>query len=74
MDDGPDSIIRRYLRRIDERREGVGVRLDQLTNRARGAEGTTAALAHGVAAMSGRLDDVDARLARIARRLDLVEV
>lgn len=72
--DEPDSLILRYLRRMDERLERIDTRLDQLTHRIRVLEETTAALAHGVAALSGRMDDFDLRLVRVERHLELVEV
>ena len=71
MADEPDSLVLRYLRRIDERMERIEVRLDQITHRMRVQEETSATFAHAIAAMSGRLDDMDARLGRIERRRDL---
>ncbi len=72
--DEPGSLILRYLCRIDEWLERIDTRLDQLTHRIRVLEETTAALAHGVAVLSGWMDDFDLRVVRIERRLELVEV
>jgi tetrahydromethanopterin S-methyltransferase subunit G len=65
MSDEPDSLVLRYLRRIDERMDRVETRLSELVGR-------TGLLEQGYAGVSRRLDQIDLRIERIERRLDLV--
>jgi tetrahydromethanopterin S-methyltransferase subunit G len=65
MSDEPDSLVLRYLRRIDERMDRVETRLSELVGR-------TGLLEQGYASVSRRLDQIDLRIERIERRLDLV--
>ena len=72
-DDGPDSIVLRYLRRIDERTERMERRLDELPVRTGRLEELAAGLHVDVAALSGRLDRLDVQMRRVERRLELHE-
>jgi uncharacterized coiled-coil protein SlyX len=72
-DDGPDSIVLRYLRRIDERTERMERRLDELTVRTGRLEELGAGLHVDVAAPSVRLDRLDVQMRRVERRLELHE-
>jgi hypothetical protein len=65
MSDEPDSLLLRTLRRIDERMDRVETRLSELVGR-------VGLLEQGYASVSRRLDQIDLRVERIERRLDLV--
>jgi tetrahydromethanopterin S-methyltransferase subunit G len=65
MSDEPDSLVLRYLRRIDERMDRVETRLSELVGR-------VGLLEQGYASVSRRLDQIDLRIERIEHRLDLV--
>ena len=62
MSDEPNSLILRYLRRIDKR---MDTHLSKLVGR-------TGLLAQSYASVSHRLDQIDFRMERIERRLDLI--
>lgn len=66
MSDEPDSMVLRYLRRIDEKVDRMAADVADLKVR-------TTAIEQNVAITNGRLDRIEARLERIERRLDLVE-
>ena len=65
MSDEPDSLVLRYLRRIDERMDRVERRLSELVGR-------TGLLEQGYASVSRRLDQIDLCIERIERCLDPV--
>jgi hypothetical protein len=62
MSDEPESLVRRYLRRIDERME---TRMSELAGR-------TGLLEHAYASVSRRPDQIEFRMERMQRRLDLI--
>jgi uncharacterized coiled-coil protein SlyX len=72
-DDGPDGIVLRHLRRIDERTERMETRLDDLTVRTGRLEELAAGLHVDVAALSVRMDRFDVQMRRVERRLELHE-
>jgi chromosome segregation ATPase len=73
-DDGPDSIVLRYLRRIDEKIDRVTDEVQDLKHRITGVERQIGELFVSQAAVQSRLDRIEQRLDRIERRLDLVDV
>jgi hypothetical protein len=79
-DDGPDSLVLRYLRRIDEKVDGLGGRMDELTVRLTAVEvGLNAvrrdlvSLYEADARLQVSVDRQGARLDRIEQRLNLRE-
>lgn len=66
MTDEPDSIVLRYLRRIDEK-------LDVLIADVRDLKIRTTNTEEGLAGINRRLDRLDDRVMRIEKRLELVE-
>ena len=66
LSDEPDSLVLRYLRRIDERLERVEVRLQEVSGR-------LGLLEQQYALLSARVDRIELRLDRIERRLDLAD-
>ncbi len=66
VDEGPDSLVLRYLRRIDEKVDRLIEDVQLLKVRVTGVE-------EGLAVVNRRLDRVEERLTRIEKRLDLVD-
>jgi archaellum component FlaC len=66
-DDGPDNLVLRYLRRIDEKVDRLGERIDDLTVRVTAVEVGLNAVRRDLV----NLFEADARLERIEQRLDL---
>jgi predicted nuclease with TOPRIM domain len=66
MTDEPDSIVLRYLRRMDEKLDRVLDDHEEIKQR-------LGALEEGQASLSRRVDRLDARVSRIEKRLDLVD-
>jgi hypothetical protein len=67
-----ENLILVYLRRIDEKVDGLAVGLAELSRRVSSLE-TKVALLHGdFAAQWERIDRIEFRLDRIERRLDVV--
>lgn len=64
MDDGPDSLPLRYLRRIDEKLDNIAADVRELKQRMGFVE-------ESLASVSRRTDRLDDRLDRIDRRLNL---
>lgn len=64
MSDGPDSIVLRYLRRIDEK-------VDRLIDDVGDLKARVTQLEEGQAGIHRRLDRLEVRVDRIERRLDL---
>jgi chromosome segregation ATPase len=81
MVDEPDSLILRYLRRIDERQErlaedmaDVKLRLTSLESSVSRVQGELASIHADFAGQSKRIDRIEQRLDRIEQRLDLLPV
>jgi predicted nucleic acid-binding Zn-ribbon protein len=77
-DDGPDNLVLRYLRRIDEKVDRLGERMDDVTGRLTAVEvGLNAVrrdlvnLFEADARLQVSVDRQGARLERIEQRLDL---
>jgi hypothetical protein len=77
-DDGPDNLALRYLRRIDEKVDRLGERIDDLTVRVTSVEVGLNAIRRDLVSLyegDGRLqvsvDRQGARLERIEQGLDL---
>ena len=78
VDDGPENLVLRYLRRIDERMDRLENDVRELKHRFSSFDGQLAHLrvdmaqvSLDMAAMSSRMDRLEGRLDRIERRLDL---
>jgi predicted nucleic acid-binding Zn-ribbon protein len=67
MPEEPDSLVLRYLRRLDEKMDGLREDMREVKTR-------IGLLEQQYASLSSRLDRVEFRLDRIEKRLDLVEV
>lgn len=66
MTDEPDSIVLRYLRRMDEK-------LDILQQDMHDVKVRMTSVEEALAGQSRRSDRIEARLGRIEKRLDLVD-
>ena len=71
--DGPDNIVLRYLRRIDERLDTIERKMDEVILRLGRLEEQVAGLHVDNAIIHQRLDNLDRRVTRIERRFDLAE-
>ncbi len=66
MSDEPDNIVLRYLRRMDEKIDGLRDDMREVKTR-------LGLLEQQYASLSSRVDRIEHRLDRIEKRLDLVE-
>lgn len=66
MAEEPDSLVLRYLRRIDEK-------LDRLTEDVQDLKIRMTAVEEGLVGVHRRMDRLEARVERIEKRLDLVD-
>ena len=66
MSEEPDSLVLRYLRRIDEK-------LDRLVDDVADLKGRMTSVGEGLVGVHRRLDRLELRVDRIEKRLDLVE-
>lgn len=71
--DGPDNLVLRYLRRIDERLDSIERKTDEVITRLGNLEYRFVGVERELAAVNQRLDNLDRRVTRIERRLDLIE-
>ena len=67
MSDDSDNLMLRYLRRIDEKVDGLREDVREIKTR-------VGLLEQQYASLSSRIDRIESRLDRIEKRLDLVEV
>ena len=74
MVDAPDRLVLRYLRRIDEKLDGLTDTVSDLVLRVSAVERDVAALKVDFAGMQARLDGFGRRLDRIETRLALAAV
>jgi hypothetical protein len=72
-DNGPDSIVLRHLRNLDQKLDLVTERIEVLTERVGVLEGTFKILIEPMMTLHKRLDRVDQRLDRMERRLGPIE-
>ena len=72
MSDEPDSIVLRYLRRIDERTERLEADMKDMKTRLTSVEEQVSLLRSDTVHVQHRLDRVEDRLGRIEKRLDLI--
>ena len=72
-DDGPDSLVLPYLRRLDEKMDRLTEEVQDLKRRMTAVERQIGGLYVGQSAIQERIDRLELRLDRIERRLDLVE-
>ena len=73
MSDEPDSLVLRMLRRVTEQNDLILHKLDELTTRIGALERDGAAMKMDIVGLQVRMDNMDRRLSRIERRLDLTE-
>lgn len=74
MVEEPESIVLRYLRPIDERLDRIDNSLSNLVFRVASVEERVAGLRKDFVRLEVRVDQMDDRMKRIERRLDLVQV
>lgn len=74
MSDEPDNIVLRYLRRIDERLDPVDTSLQNLIARIGSVEGQVSGLSKDFVRLAVPFDQMDDRMKRMERRLDLTDV
>jgi archaellum component FlaC len=67
MSDEPESLVLRYLRRIDEK-------VDRLSDDVRDIKTRLTAVEENLVGVHRRLDRLELRVERIEKRLDLVEI
>jgi tetrahydromethanopterin S-methyltransferase subunit G len=72
-ENGPDNIVLRYLRRIDERLDTIDRKVDEVILRLGRLEEQVAGLHVDNAILHQRIDNLDRRVSRIEKRLDLAE-
>jgi tetrahydromethanopterin S-methyltransferase subunit G len=72
VSDGPDNLILVYLRRIDEKLDGLTSSVSDIGRRVTSLESKVALLHGDFAAQSTRIDRIELRLDRIERRLEIV--
>jgi predicted nuclease with TOPRIM domain len=73
MADEPDNLTLRMLRQIDAKLDTILDRLHDLTARTSSVEDQLVGLRTDFVRLEHRVDRFDERLARIERRLDLIE-
>ncbi len=77
MSDQPENLILVYLRRIDQKVDGLADALRELKHRVGNPDIVTGNLAvvetSHYASLAGRLDRLDDRVDRIERRLGLID-
>jgi hypothetical protein len=73
MADESDNIVLEHLRRIRASQERTEIDIGELKSRASVLEEVTGQVLNLLGTMNKRMDRFDERLARIERRLDLVE-
>jgi predicted nucleic acid-binding Zn-ribbon protein len=74
MAEEPEGIVLRYVRRIDERLDRIDVSLTNLVSRVASVEEQVAGLRKDFVRLEMRVGQMDDRMKRIERRLDLVQV
>jgi archaellum component FlaC len=72
MDDGPDSIVLRFLRGLDAKVDRLADDMREVKQRLGALAEGLALQAHAIASISRRVDRLDERLERVERRPDLV--
>jgi predicted nucleic acid-binding Zn-ribbon protein len=73
MAEEPDSLVLRYLRRIDEKLDRLIEDVQDLKLRVTALEEQSARSELSIAGVNRRIDRVEERLVRIEKRLDLVD-
>ena len=71
MTDEPDSLVLRYLRKLDERGDRVEDRLQELASELRSIKTHMSAFLQAELAQDGSIASILTRLDKIERRLDL---
>jgi archaellum component FlaC len=71
MADEPENLTLQLLRRIDQRVQGLEVKIDRLTDDLNNLKVRTSGVEEGLAGVNRRLDRLDMRVDRIERRLEL---
>jgi predicted nucleic acid-binding Zn-ribbon protein len=73
MSDEPDSLVLRFLRRIDARVEELVADAKDVKQRLNSLEGQVSLLHNDIVHVHHRIDRVEERLKRIETRLDLID-
>jgi archaellum component FlaC len=71
MADEPQNLTLQLLCRIDQRVQGLEVKIDRLTDDVNNLKVCTSGVEEGLAGVNRRLDRLDMRVDRIERRLEL---
>ncbi|HEX4861598.1 MAG TPA: hypothetical protein VFV07_10205 [Rhizomicrobium sp.] len=74
MSDEPDSLVLRYLRRIDERTARLEDDMQTVKGRRSSLEAQMALMRGDYLRLEGRVAGCEVRLDRIEKRLDLVSI
>ena len=69
----PENAVLVYLRRIDEKVDGLGVEMRDIKVRPTMVEERLASVEMSIAGVNRRVDRIESRLDRIERRLDHVD-
>jgi archaellum component FlaC len=73
MADEPENLTLQLLRRIDQRVQGIEVKIDRLTDDVNNLKVRTSGVEEGLAGVNRRLDRLDICVDRIERRLELTD-
>jgi archaellum component FlaC len=71
MAEEPENLTLQLLRRIDQRVQGIEVKIDRLTDDVSDLKIRMSGVDEGLAGVNRRLDRLDMRVDRIERRLEL---
>jgi hypothetical protein len=72
-EDAPENLMLVYLRRLDQRMERIESDIGDIKLRVSATEEHLASMMMSMAGANARMDKIDARLARVERRLDLTD-
>jgi chromosome segregation ATPase len=73
MNDETTNVVLEHLRRIRASQERMELDIGEIKGRLSALEQTTGQVLNSIGIMNQRMDRFDERLARIERRLDLIE-
>ena len=73
MADEPENLTLQLLRRMDQRLQGMEIKLDRVLDDVHDLKVRMPSVEEGLAGIHRRIDRMDLRVDRIERRLDLVD-
>ena len=73
MADEPENMTLQLLRRMDQRLQGIEVKIDRLSDDMHDLKVRMASVEEGVVGIHRRIDRLEVRVERIERRLELVD-